>query len=89
MNAFPRELFRQNLLVQLDQVAPAHLRIATLRVGAMAGGFDVDDKAVDAELAYLADKGFTAAANKALSPENKHWRITASGRDYVAEQGLT
>ena len=39
------------------------------------------------ELAYLADKKLIAAEPKAVSPENKIWRTTADGRDYLALQG--
>lgn len=39
-----------------------------------------------AELQYLADKALIEEVNKLLSPENKHWRITASGRDFLAAQ---
>lgn len=38
------------------------------------------------ELAYLAEKGFLAIVSKAISPENKLWRITAAGRDLRALQ---
>ena len=39
-----------------------------------------------AELAYLSEKGFIATVPKAISPENKLWRITATGRDFRATQ---
>lgn len=40
---------------------------------------------VTAEIEYLADKGFVAAVEKPISPENRAWRITAAGRDYLAQ----
>lgn len=83
-----RELFRKNLLAQLEAVTPQSLRTATLKNGAVAAGFDVLDKDVDAELAYLADKGLARQADKTISPENKHWQITAEGRDFVAANPL-
>jgi len=88
MNAASRELLRQNLLVQLNAVTPAALRVPALQVGAMAGGFDVLQAELAGELAYLADKKLVSTVEKPVSPENKHWRITADGRDYLAELGL-
>lgn len=44
---------------------------------------------IEAELLYLADKGLVAPVEKLLSPELKAWRITAAGRDVLAEtQGV-
>lgn len=37
------------------------------------------------ELAYLKDKQFITAAARQLSPENRRWVKTASGRDFLAE----
>ena len=36
------------------------------------------------EVYYLHDKGFLTPVDKAISPENQCWRITAEGRDWVA-----
>jgi hypothetical protein len=47
----------------------------------------VTAESLDAELAYLADKGLLAAVRKTISPENRSWRITAAGRDLLAERG--
>ena len=40
------------------------------------------------ELEYLADKGLVSQTPKPISPENRAWRITAAGRDFLAERGL-
>ena len=40
---------------------------------------------LEAELQYLADKGLTEQAMKLVSPENRNWRITATGRDHYAQ----
>ncbi len=88
MNPATRELFRHNLLKQLDAVAPHSMPLAQLKVGAQIGGFTPTDAELDAELQYLADKGLVATAEKILSPENKRWRITADGRDHVAANPL-
>lgn len=39
-----------------------------------------------AEMLYLQDKKCVTAAEKTISPENRHWRITADGRDFYAQQ---
>lgn len=88
MNAQSRELLRLNLLRQLDAVAPSSLRVSALHVGTFSGGFDVQVREVEAELGYLADKGLVKLSDKAISPEIKHWQVTAAGRDLVAQQGL-
>jgi hypothetical protein len=88
MNSESRELLRKNLLIQLEAVTPTALRTVTLKLGAAAGGFEVDDKTVVAELTYLAAKGLVQEAGKTISPENKHWLITMPGRDFVAENRL-
>jgi len=38
-----------------------------------------------AELEYLADKKLVAPVQKQISPENRAWRITAEGRDHLAQ----
>jgi len=40
---------------------------------------------LEAELGYLVDKGLLARVPKEISPENRLWRITAAGRDFLAE----
>ena len=40
---------------------------------------------LEAELQYLADKGLIEDAVKLVSPENRNWRITATGRDHYAQ----
>lgn len=43
---------------------------------------------VAAELAYLEEKGLVARVPKAISPELTAWRISAAGRDFLAERGF-
>lgn len=88
MNPAVRELFRQNLLRQLDAAAPVALPMPQLSVGALVRGFTPTDGELAADLQYLADKGLVVAADKTVSPENKRWRITAAGCDHVAENPL-
>ena len=42
---------------------------------------------VTAELLYLVDKQLALKLPKKLSPEIPNWKITAEGRDLIAEQG--
>lgn len=89
MTAEQRELFRVSLLQQLAAAAGVGLPLARLRIGAVHAGFaDATLDAINAELLYLLDKGFVVATEKTISPEIKRWRITAAGRDFLAEQGL-
>jgi len=44
----------------------------------------LDAATVQAELDYLADKGFIVEVAKPISPELRAWRITAAGRDQLA-----
>lgn len=85
MNPAERELFRQNLLLQLDAVAPHALRVATLRIGARLGGFSPTDTELHAELDYLEQKQLITPGVKIISPENREWKITAAGRDFLAQ----
>jgi len=43
---------------------------------------------IEAELLYLEDKGFIEREKKEIAPVVKRWRITAAGRDYLAEEGM-
>lgn len=88
MNADTRELFRQNLVAQLAAAGSVGMKPAALKIGAKVGGFAPTDQQLDDELVYLQDKKFAAPVDKAISPENKRWRITAEGRDYAAQEGL-
>jgi hypothetical protein len=78
------ELFRQDLLLQLDRVPTYAQTTAMLRIGARTGGFEPTEDEVASELAYLRDKGLVRNSAKLLSPEIARWEITAQGRDFVA-----
>lgn len=47
-----------------------------------------DQEEVKAEIWYLEEKGLMAMVPQAVSPEVKHYRTSAAGRDYLAEQGF-
>lgn len=88
MNASSRELFRQCLLIQLNQAAPYAVPTGTLRTMAITAGFRVTDEECLLELTYLKDKALARESTKVISPENKRWEITAAGRDQLAQEGL-
>jgi hypothetical protein len=89
MNSQTLELFRLALLRVLEANNTRFglaLGAVSLHMGAY--GFKAPGTAdIGAELLYLHDKGMVEPTTKALSPENKCWRITAAGRDYLAENG--
>lgn len=83
------EQLRIRLLMTLNAVAGAELPVSTLVLGSKLSGFsEATEQSVAAELRYLEDKGYVAAAEKTLSPENREWRVTAAGRDFLAQRGL-
>lgn len=90
MNPAERERFRICLLQQLREAGgDSSLPLSTLVLGAKLAGFDnTTEEIVRGELVYLLDKGLATTPQKAISPENKRWRITAAGTDYLAEAGL-
>lgn len=90
MNSQQIENFRVCLLQQLREVGGENsLPVPTLVNYASVMGFDrANEDLVRSALAYLADKGFVALIPKPLSPENKRWRITAAGIDFLATSGL-
>lgn len=84
-----RELFRISLLQQLVGVADAGLPLPSLVTGARLDGHAAaNEELTRGELVYLQDKGLVALMVRTVSPENKRWRITAAGRDFLAEEGL-
>ena len=88
MNAEQKEFFRGALLRVLDERAGERFGLSITAIQIFLGQFGFRfSKAedVNAELQYLADKGFVANTNKVISPENRAWRITAEGRDFLAQ----
>jgi hypothetical protein len=89
MNPERRELFRLALLRVLDA---NHTRfgLGLPALGHLAGSFGFptpSDSELERELQYLEDKAQITPVLKGISPENRAWRITAAGRDYLAEAG--
>ena len=88
MNAEIRELVRGGILTTLQRSGKYHPTPKTLHLGLKQAGYAVTIEEVEEELVYLADKKFVETAVKAISPENRQYRITAAGRDFLAEEGL-
>jgi hypothetical protein len=89
MTPAQRELYRAALLRVLDaNETQWGLSAEVLAVHVAAYGFKGRGVEIAAtELRYLQDKGFVDLPGKAISPENQTWRITAAGRDWLAQNG--
>jgi hypothetical protein len=86
MNTEQRELFRLALLRVLDA---NHTRfgLSLSALGHLVATFGFPNpqlRQLERELQYLEDKSHVASMVKSVSPENAAWRITAEGRDYIA-----
>ncbi len=88
MQAEQRELFRLAILRVLDANNTRFgLGRSAIAHSMVLFGFSspkTDD--LDSELQYLEDKTLIAQSLKGISPENRAWRISAAGRDFVAQQ---
>jgi len=82
-----REQVRLSVLRHLDaNTTDFGLSSALLLQFLKNDGQRVDAMDLKIELRYLADKNLIARIAKVISPENAHWRITAEGRDFFAQQ---
>jgi len=89
IDAEDREHLREAIITAMAASAPYACNLAVIRRAAWKLGFrDTTNKELVAELDYLSDKGFATPGEKAISPENGVWKITAAGRDYAAQNGL-
>lgn len=89
MNPAQRETFRTAILSALDERGGQRFGLTLFGLGIFLAqyGFPHPARAdLSAELEYLADKGLVAGVGKVISPENRSWRITAAGRDFLAQQ---
>ncbi|MDB6108341.1 MAG: hypothetical protein JWR69_91 [Pedosphaera sp.] len=86
LNAQQREQVRLSILRYLDGAAPHGISVGLLLQFLRNEGLRLLTKeSLEAELLYLADKRLADVVNKQISPENPTWRITATGRDLVAQ----
>lgn len=89
MDPTTTEAFRVCLLQMLREADGMEMPVSRLVMGAKLAGFPAADaKLANGELRYLQDKSLTFSPEKLVSPENREWRITATGRDYLASRGL-
>lgn len=92
MNSRDIEQIRLALLRYLDATAVASpargVSTELLTQHLKSDGFAVDRPRTEAELVYLQGKDLVTLHPKTISPENKLWLITASGRDQYAQAGL-
>lgn len=81
-----RELFRIAILRVLEANPTRFgLNETAIAMHAFRFGFQPDRPQTMQEIDYLRDKTFVEAVDKSVSPENRAWRITAAGRDYLAQ----
>jgi hypothetical protein len=87
MNAEQRELFRLALLRVFDTNHTRYgLGLEALKhFGLSFGLFAAKPEELEREVQYLEDKGYIVVLQKVISPENRVWRITAAGRDYLSQ----
>ncbi len=86
MSPEQRELLRLALLRVMDANQTGRGLGAgslTFLIGRFGASASIEE--INAELVYFADKGFVTAVQKAISPELTAWRITAEGRDWIAQ----
>lgn len=89
MTSQARELLRIGILSALESSGAYRPTIPVLQRNLkMAGYPQATEEEIKEELLYLRDKGMAEQEKKTISPENSGWRITATGRDHLAEEGL-
>lgn len=88
MNAQTREIVRTKLLLLLAAASELGLTDDMLHTQLRLAGLVVTTEEARTETVYLRDKGFVVGVNKDISPELRRTRITANGRDLLAEQGF-
>jgi hypothetical protein len=80
---------REQLRLSILRLCTSPVRPALLLNYLRAEGFArLQREELELEITYLADKELLTSANGPVSPELKHWRTTAIGRDALAQQGM-
>jgi hypothetical protein len=87
MNATTREVVRRTIIRLISAARQYGVDKDFLRSQVRAPGPIPEDDLLS-EVDYLVSAGFIELVPKAISPENKRWKITKAGRDYAAEEGL-
>lgn len=88
MNPSQKQLLRHAILLQLESSCPASLPVTTILHGVTLAGHPVTELQLKKELLYLADKNLLSVHPQTLSPALLRYKLSASGRDYLEEQGL-
>jgi hypothetical protein len=85
-----REELRCAILRNLDRKGSRYgLVISHLTLLVRVDGFpEITPAEIEKELDYLADANMADQALKIISPENRAWRISKTGRDFLAERGM-
>ena len=85
-DADTREQVRISMLRYLARAAEHGLGQTVLWTFVRTEGFrEVTRPDIGVELQYLSDKCLVVTLAKDISPELAHWRITATGRDWLAK----
>lgn len=87
MRAVDRQQVRLSVLRYAAAAQGNGLSAGLLQSFIAAEGQRITEAELSGELIYLEDKKLLARVSKTLSPEMKLWRITAEGRDFLAENG--
>lgn len=83
-----RELLRVAIMETADSAKPFAVDLRLLLIGVRTLGLrSVSSGEVLAEADYLDGKGLLERCRKVVSPEMAGWKITAAGRDWLAEEG--
>jgi hypothetical protein len=90
VNAIELENFRLAILkVAAANLSRWGLGLVGFKLHVARFGFNETTVAeIGPEVDYLAGKGLMEPVAKHLSPENRAWRITPAGRDFLAEREL-
>jgi hypothetical protein len=87
MNLTPPQ--REQVRLSILRLCTTPLRPSLLLCYLRSEGFArLQLEQLELEITYLADKQLLTSANGPVSPELKHWRTTAEGRDTLAEKGI-
>jgi hypothetical protein len=87
MNLTPNQ--REQLRYTIMRLCCTAMRPVLLLCYLRSEGFQgLQPHELELEILYLADKQLLTSEKGAVSPELKHWRTTAQGRDCLAEQGF-
>ena len=90
MNHSPEETqrLRINLLRQCKAASLLGQTLSALSVGARLEAFDANEKRIDEECDHLADLGLLRLVEAKFSRDVKRYKLTAEGREWLAQQGF-